>query len=511
MTTLHYASGGSAAEVATAGFNLVDVSSVDELNALPAGTKGLVWLNEANGVTSSFIQKVTPFIGNPKAFGFFLVDEPDPTGQWGTYATAANLKAESDWIHSNLPGAKSFITMMNMGSSANPDFSNTFNPANTHIDYYGLDPYPVRTGTSAVDYNMIDRTVAAAVNSGIPVSQMVPVYQTFGGGSFTTDTGGKYVLPTATQEQTMLDHWANLVPSPAFDYAYAWGSQQGDTALGNSAALQALFLQHNHGTTIVPPTPVVTPPTPVVTPPTPVVTPPTPVVTQPTPVVTQPTPVVTSPSDHIFTGTGGADVFHGTTGADTMIGGGYNDTYFVNNPGDRVIEVKGGGNDTVLASVSYALSAGSEIEHFATTNRSGTTAINLTGNEFSQSIQGNAGNNIINGGGGQDVLTGNGGKDVFVFSAALKAGNVAKVTDFNVTQDKIQLDHTVFAGLHGGTLSQDAFHVGRGAQDSTDHIIYNSTTGAVSFDSDGIGGAHQIHFATLSPHLSLTASSFIVT
>jgi len=165
MTTLHYASGGSASEVATAGFNLVDVSSVDELNALPAGTKGLVWLDEANGATSSFIDKVTPFIGNPKVFGFFLVDEPDPTGKWGTYATADNLKAESDWIHTHLPGAKTFITMMNMGSSADPDFSNTFNPANTHIDYYGVDPYPVRTGTSTVDYNMIDRTVAAAVAS----------------------------------------------------------------------------------------------------------------------------------------------------------------------------------------------------------------------------------------------------------------------------------------------------------------------------------------------------------
>src|SRR6266699_2755632 len=118
MTTLHYASGGSGADIATAGFNLADVQSVDQLNALPTGMKGLVWLNEAGGTTSSFIQKVTPFIGNPKALGFFLVDEPDPTGQWGTYATAANLKAESDWIHANVPGAKTFITMMNMGSSA---------------------------------------------------------------------------------------------------------------------------------------------------------------------------------------------------------------------------------------------------------------------------------------------------------------------------------------------------------------------------------------------------------
>ncbi|MDX8457191.1 calcium-binding protein, partial [Mesorhizobium sp. VK9D] len=195
---LHYTagSGGLATDVATAGFNLIDVQSVDQLNALPAGTKGLVYLNQVDGTTSSFIQQVTPYIGNPNLYGFYLADEPDPTGKWGTYASAANLKAESDWIHSNVPGAKTFITMMNMGSSANPDFSNTYNPANTHIDYYGIDPYPVRTGTSTIDYNMIDRAAAAAEASGIPASQIVPVYQAFGGGTWTTDTGGQYVMPT---------------------------------------------------------------------------------------------------------------------------------------------------------------------------------------------------------------------------------------------------------------------------------------------------------------------------
>ena len=165
MATLHYTSGGSGADIATAGFNLADVSSVDQLNALPAGMKGLVWLGETNGATASFVQKVTPFIGNPKVFGFFLVDEPDPTGKWGTYASAENLKAESDWIHSHLPGTKTYITMMSLGTSANPDFSNTYNPANTHIDYFGVDAYPVRTG-GEVDFSMIDRYVAAAKAAG---------------------------------------------------------------------------------------------------------------------------------------------------------------------------------------------------------------------------------------------------------------------------------------------------------------------------------------------------------
>ncbi|MER9613464.1 calcium-binding protein, partial [Mesorhizobium sp. M0312] len=146
-----------------------------------------------------------------------------------------------------------------------------------------------------------------------------------------------------------------------------------------------------------------------------------------------------------------------------------------------------------------------------TANASGTTAINLTGNEFAQTIQGNAGANVINGRGGVDILTGNGGNDAFVFNSALGAGNIDRITDFNELQDKIQLDHAIFSGMKLGGLSSDAFFAGTSAHDSSDHIIYNSSTGALSFDSDGIGGAAQTQFATLSPGLSITAGSFFVT
>ncbi|MER9228571.1 family 16 glycosylhydrolase [Mesorhizobium sp. M0323] len=215
-------------------------------------------------------------------------------------------------------------------------------------------------------------------------------------------------------------------------------------------------------------------------------------------------------SDGTLYGTSGADVFHGTSGH-TMIGYGGNDTYYVDNANEKVVEAVGGGNDSVIASVSYALSAGSEIEHLATNNPSDTKAITLTGNEFGQTIQGNAGNNVINGGLGADVLTGYGGHDAFSFNTALGAGNVDKITDFKRSQDTFHLSDTVFAGLQPGGLPSKAFFVGAAAHDSSDHIIYNSETGALSFDSDGAGGASQIQFATLSPHLSLGAASFYVT
>ena len=118
------------------GFNVADVSSVSDLAALPSGVKGLVWLGLCDGADPAFIAAVQPFIGNPKVFGFYLMDEPDPTGQWNTLCPAANLRAESDWIHANVPGAKTFIVMMNFNTSISPTYANTYNPGNTHIDLY---------------------------------------------------------------------------------------------------------------------------------------------------------------------------------------------------------------------------------------------------------------------------------------------------------------------------------------------------------------------------------------
>ncbi|PDQ17122.1 calcium-binding protein, partial [Mesorhizobium sanjuanii] len=182
----------------------------------------------------------------------------DPTGKYHTKVSAANLKAESDWIHSHFPGAKTFITLMDMGSYTDSNYNNTYNPANTGIDYYGINPYPVRT--TAVDFNYIDRAVAAALEAGIPQSAIIPVYQTFGGGGWATNTGGSYVMPTTSQMQTMMDHWEKLVPNPAFDMAYKWASQNGETSLGNTSSMQSFFKEHNTTTTTTPP-PTTPPPT----------------------------------------------------------------------------------------------------------------------------------------------------------------------------------------------------------------------------------------------------------
>jgi Ca2+-binding RTX toxin-like protein len=89
----------------------------------------------------------------------------------------------------------------------------------------------------------------------------------------------------------------------------------------------------------------------------------------------------------------------------------------------------------VKTSATYVLKAGSEVELLETTDVTGSTAMDLVGNEFGNAIIGNNGGNTIVGYGGLDVMTGNGGGDVFVWTSTAEtgvAGNEADViTDFN--------------------------------------------------------------------------------
>jgi hypothetical protein len=245
-TTLHFASNGNFDSNGSylpgaAGFNLADVNSVTQLNSLPDGVRGLVWVGQCNGVDSTFLNTARPYIGNAKLFGFYLMDDPDPTGLERRRCTADNLKIESDWIHANVPGAKTFILLMTTTSSRRPSFTGAYNPTNSHVDLFGIDPYPCRTELAGCDYNEIDLYIAAAESADVPRDRMVPVYQTFGGGNWVDDGGGQYTLPTVGQLEQIMARWDALIPTPVFDYAYSWGSQNADAALGSSPDLQAVF------------------------------------------------------------------------------------------------------------------------------------------------------------------------------------------------------------------------------------------------------------------------------
>ena len=117
-------------------------------------------------------------------------------------------------------------------------------------------------------------------------------------------------------------------------------------------------------------------------------------------------------------GNAGNNRLDGLGGVDRLEGDLGNDIYFVD-PGDVVVEAVGQGLDYVYARATYALAAGVEAEVFATADYRITTRIDLTGNEFNNSITGSEGINTLRGGGGDDTLKGLGGNDVLDGNAGL--------------------------------------------------------------------------------------------
>ncbi|WP_442579972.1 calcium-binding protein [Mesorhizobium sp. ASY16-5R] len=151
----------------------------------------------------------------------------------------------------------------------------------------------------------------------------------------------------------------------------------------------------------------------------------------------------------VLTGDAGDNILNdgGVGGSDTLAGGVGNDSYSVYNAGAVIVEAGGEGNDRVSAGVSYVLADGVSVEYLNTTSLNATYAVNLTGNDLAQLVRGNAGANVLDGADGNDVLFGMGGADIFRFSTALGAGNVDRIGDFSVGDDKIQLDSAIFIAL----------------------------------------------------------------
>jgi len=192
----------------------------------------MVWVgigssNCSTTLSSTFTSFVLANATNPKLYGFYLTDEP-------TDATCvAAVTAYTNYIHTNAPGKMSFILLTDW-----PGTYAAYRPEVTGVDLIGLDPYPVKDGT----YNntLISHEINDAIASGIPLANIVPVLQTFGGAGWDS--------PTATQLTTILGQWATLVPNPPLDYAYSWGLQSGylTEALVNRADWRDIMTAHNN-------------------------------------------------------------------------------------------------------------------------------------------------------------------------------------------------------------------------------------------------------------------------
>lgn len=251
---------------------------------------------------------------------------------------------------------------------------------------------------------------------------------------------------------------------------------------------------------------------------------------------------------NILNGGEGADTLEGGGGADTLSGGAGDDVYIVANALALILESSGQGTDTIILEatagadpgkpLSYALPSwienGSVGGRFAT----GTGTSNLVGNDLANRLNGNRDSNLLHGGSGADTLFGEGGadtlsggagadrlnggdgNDVFLFDVQPLGSSAGADTilDFQVGSDKIYISRSAFVGLSqfgDGALSGSLFWSGANAtaaRDSDDRFAYNTTTGILYYDSDGVGGAAAVAIATFtgSARLTLSAADFVL-
>ncbi len=142
----------------------------------------------------------------------------------------------------------------------------------------------------------------------------------------------------------------------------------------------------------------------------------------------------------------------------------------------------------------------------------------LLGGAGDDTLLGGSGNDTLIGGTGNDTLTGNSGADSFMFNTAPAAAtNLDMLTDFSHAQgDVISLSAAVFTGIgHTGALSADEFYAAAGAtsaHDASDRIVYDTTTGVLTYDADGQGGTAAVAIATLgtTTHPALTISDLLI-
>jgi len=186
----------------------------------------------------------------------------------------------------------------------------------------------------------------------------------------------------------------------------------------------------------------------------------------------------------------------GGDGADNILGNGVNNILKGGRGNDFI---KGrGGNDELFGN------AGND------TLRGGNDRDILNGNDGNDLLLGGNGRDDLNGGNGNDTLSGGSGADLFVFEG-VNLG-IDTISDFNSAEaDKIQLSASGFSfGSISGVLNSDRFAIGSAATTARERIIYDPTSGAIFFDSDGSGVQQQIQFANVGNNLALTNSDFIV-
>ncbi|MFO0199494.1 MAG: FG-GAP-like repeat-containing protein, partial [Alphaproteobacteria bacterium] len=195
----------------------------------------------------------------------------------------------------------------------------------------------------------------------------------------------------------------------------------------------------------------------------------------------------------------GADTLNGGIGADTMQGGRDDDFYVVDNAGDRIVELRGEGTDTVLLRHSSFSLFNLNLEHMTADSTMGLAFSmmggdnienRLIGGTMNDTIMGLGGSDTLDGGNGADSMMGGFGDDLYIVD---DLGDVVWEDVRRGTADTVRLRISVFSAGRSeieniiGDAPNMAFHI-------TGHAdVSNRLTGAGLTDTlIGLGGADSL-------------------
>ncbi|MEL6512191.1 MAG: calcium-binding protein [Pseudomonadota bacterium] len=208
---------------------------------------------------------------------------------------------------------------------------------------------------------------------------------------------------------------------------------------------------------------------------------------------------------NLIEGAGGDDTLDGGGDADVLVGGAGNDIYIVGRSDDLTIEIAGNGHDIVKSYTNYEL-----MENVEDLILVGSADSSGAGNDLPNQIMGNTGDNRISGGAGADTLSGGEGADTFIFNSSIESSAVDIITDFEFTQDRIEVGSFLIGGVQTGYLDPSGFSLGSTSVRASDRILYDSGTGELRVDPDGTGSAEAQVFAHIGPGVLIDHSAFIV-
>lgn len=230
-------------------------------------------------------------------------------------------------------------------------------------------------------------------------------------------------------------------------------------------------------------------------------------------------------NDKLFGGAGN-DVLSGGGGDDLVDGGAGRDTFYFTSGFNETITV-----DLRLAGVQDLGSLGHDTLIGMESIVAGIGEDTLIGNDVANSLLGGAGNDTLigsggsdwlQGDGGADILTGGTGKDRFVLND-FGFGPTSRdtITDFDAASgDRIVLPGYAITNTYTPNLSRLDFALlhsapgAKSAHDASDRIIYDTASGALYFDADGIGGKASVAIAVLTgpdnTHPGLSYEDFLL-